>query len=75
MCYYKQKEVGMAKRRSSIKDLVGKVEKRKKEVRLRQQERDTPIPYARVHETEKNNPKAERKEGKRIAKKALRDYE
>lgn len=64
----------MAKRRSNIKQLVGKVEKRKKEVRLRQEQRETPIPYARVHETDKNNPKFDRKQSKRLSKDALREY-
>ena len=64
----------MTKHQKNAKSLIDKVQKRKKEVRLRQEQRDTPIPYARVHETDKNNPKFERKKSKRIVKEVMHDY-
>ena len=67
----------MSKKSKNTADMIKKVQKRKEQVKnLRQEQRDTPIPYARVHETPKNNPKHDRKQSKKLSRQAMRgDYE
>ncbi|MBP5352637.1 MAG: hypothetical protein J6Y91_02595 [Alphaproteobacteria bacterium] len=67
----------MSKKSKATTAMIQKVQKRKTEVKnMRQEQRDTPIPYARVHETPKNNPKQDRKDSKKIKRNIMRgDYE
>ncbi|MBO6280971.1 MAG: hypothetical protein J6N49_00420 [Alphaproteobacteria bacterium] len=69
----------MSKKSANTAALIEKVCKRKEEVKnLRKppEERDQPIRPSQVHETPKNNPKHDRKQGKKLSRQAMRgDYE
>ena len=67
----------MSKKSNSTAEMIRKAKTRKQEVKnMRQEQRDTPIPYARVHETPKNNPKQDRKDSKNIKRRIMRgEYE
>ena len=66
----------MSKKSSRTEEMITKTRKKLEAKNERQEQRDTPIPYARVHETPKNNPKHDRKLSKKMSRNAMRgDYE
>ncbi|MEE6207908.1 MAG: hypothetical protein VZR95_07640 [Alphaproteobacteria bacterium] len=68
----------MSKKSNQTAEMIEKTRKKLKVKNERKtpEQRDTPIPYARVHETPKNNPKHDRKQGKKLSRQAMRgDYE
>lgn len=69
----------MSKKSAMTEALIEKVRKKKFEVKNERQtpeQRDTPIPPARIHETPKKNPKYTRKQSKELSRLAKRgEYE